>query len=39
MERPWGMIDFVQESRRMQAGRKLLIVLAQPQQEQEMDDS
>jgi superfamily II DNA helicase RecQ len=44
IERPWSMLDFVQESGRMRAGGKSVIVLAQvrqqqQQQEQEIDDS
>ena len=51
VEKPWGMVDFVQESGRMRAGGKSVIVLVQPpheqrkqyeqdeQDEQEMDDS
>jgi hypothetical protein len=37
VERPWGMIDFVQESGRMRAEGKSVIVLKQQQQEQEED--
>jgi superfamily II DNA helicase RecQ len=41
IERPWGMIDFVQESGRMRAGGKSVIVLKQEQlqEKQAMDDS
>jgi superfamily II DNA helicase RecQ len=40
VERPWGMIDFVQESGRMRAGGKSVIVLKQQQQQdQGIDDS
>jgi superfamily II DNA/RNA helicase len=40
VERPWGMIDFVQESGRMRAGGKSVIVLKQQQQQnQAIDDS
>ncbi|KAF2818029.1 hypothetical protein CC86DRAFT_310144 [Ophiobolus disseminans] len=35
LERSWGMVDFVQESRRMRGGGKSVIVLAQPRQEQQ----
>jgi superfamily II DNA helicase RecQ len=33
VERPWGMIDFVQESGRMRAGGKSVIVLKQQEQQ------
>jgi superfamily II DNA helicase RecQ len=42
VERPWGMIDFVQESGRMRAGGKSVIGLEQQQQQQQdqvIDDS
>jgi superfamily II DNA helicase RecQ len=35
VERPWGMVDFLQESGRMRAGGKSVIVLVQPPQEQQ----
>jgi superfamily II DNA helicase RecQ len=35
VERPWGIVDFVQESGRMRAGGKSVIVLMQPPQEQQ----
>jgi hypothetical protein len=35
VERPWGMVDFVQESGRMRAGGKSVIVLVQPPQAQQ----
>jgi superfamily II DNA helicase RecQ len=37
VERPWGMIDFVQESGRMRAGGKSVIVLKQQQQQQQQE--
>ena len=45
VERPWGMIDFVQESGRMRASGKSIVLLTQPQPQphklktDEMDDS
>jgi superfamily II DNA helicase RecQ len=35
VERSWGIVDFVQESGRMRAGGKSVIVLVQPPQEQQ----
>ena len=39
VERPWGMVDFVQESGRMRAGGKSVIVHVQQQQEQAIEDA
>jgi superfamily II DNA helicase RecQ len=38
VERPWGMIDFVQESGRMRTGGKSVVLLARPRQQEKQQE-